>query len=368
MGKMDKMRTKKAGIKLCIVMLLAVTLTALSSCTYVYNVTYEYGYDDKGESVTVTDKESLEEPIAPERLGYNFEGWYNGDEKWEFGTPIDKDIVLTARWSPKEYTASFNLHGGECEVESMTVKYDERYTLPQAKKEGWYFAGWHLYGRKHSDTGVWNYLDDMGFIAEWSPVPLGTTVYFGRYEQDNDIENGAEAIKWLVIDKKEGQYLMLSDEILDAKWFDSEDTARLWRDCDLRAWLGGEFYETAFNESEKAKIVETYLEDTETYDKVFLLNTTQNGDLIYGSMSPREGTAYAKANGLVGGQGNPAIYAAWWLRRTDRDPEKHNVSRAPVALGSGYGGYSSSSFGRELFGVRPAIWVTEEVVLPYISE
>ena len=161
---------------------------------------------------------------------------------------------------------------------------------------------------------------------------------------------------------------MLSDEILDAKWFDSEDTARLWRDCDLRAWLGGEFYETAFNESEKAKIVETYLEDTETYDKVFLLNTTQNGDLIYGSMSPREGTAYAKANGLVGGQGNPAIYAAWWLRRTDRDPEKHNVSRAPVALGSGYGGYSSSSFGRELFGVRPAIWVTEEVVLPYISE
>ncbi|WP_282433061.1 DUF6273 domain-containing protein [Desulfosporosinus youngiae] len=39
--------------------------------------------------------------------------------------------------------------------------------------------------------------------------------------------------------------------MLDCKQYHSGDTDIIWRDCDLRKWLNHEFYNAAFNDSEK---------------------------------------------------------------------------------------------------------------------
>lgn len=49
----------------------------------------------------VTEGAKAEQPAAPVRKGYDFDGWYLGEEKFDFGKEITSDLTLTARWTEK---------------------------------------------------------------------------------------------------------------------------------------------------------------------------------------------------------------------------------------------------------------------------
>ena len=42
--------------------------------------------------------QKVSEPTAPTKAGYSFEGWYNGDTKYDFTGAVTENITLTARW------------------------------------------------------------------------------------------------------------------------------------------------------------------------------------------------------------------------------------------------------------------------------
>ena len=44
----------------------------------------------------VQDKASA--PDTPVKSGYRFVGWYNGNAKWDFDTPVTENLTLTAKW------------------------------------------------------------------------------------------------------------------------------------------------------------------------------------------------------------------------------------------------------------------------------
>lgn len=44
----------------------------------------------------VKDKASA--PDTPVKSGYRFAGWYSGDAKWNFDTPVTENLTLTAKW------------------------------------------------------------------------------------------------------------------------------------------------------------------------------------------------------------------------------------------------------------------------------
>ena len=46
---------------------------------------------------------------------------------------------------------------------------------------------------------------------------VGSSVYFGSYEQDNDTEDGAEPIEWLVLAVDNDKALLLSRYALDCQ-------------------------------------------------------------------------------------------------------------------------------------------------------
>lgn len=46
--------------------------------------------------------ENTVEPAAPIRLGYDFDKWMNGEEDFDFGSTINGEINLTAKWTPRE--------------------------------------------------------------------------------------------------------------------------------------------------------------------------------------------------------------------------------------------------------------------------
>ena len=105
----------------------------------------------------------------------------------------------------------------------------------------------------------------------------------GRYEQDNKPGNGPEPIQWMVLARDGDRVLVISRYILDCVRYDEEYRRVTWETCTLRAWLNGEFLDSAFDADEQLLIPTTHVtadpnpdfavdpgEDTE--DKLFLLS------------------------------------------------------------------------------------------------
>lgn len=221
---------------------------------------------------------------------------------------------------------------------------------------------------------------DSGLLKEISEAEVGDYVMFGSYEQDNDSSNGAEAIKWVVLDKQDGKVLLHSKYALDCKLYHESREEVTWETCSLRSWLNNEFYEKAFTESEQERIAETKVSTpdnsehgseggNDTNDKVFLLSMEEADK--YFEPDPRDCppgrrrqlTEYAKAQGgysyseaVEGAYGTTEFDGCgdWWLRTPGHD----NKSVCLVTVLGNYekiGVLASGAYDRV---VVPAMWVT----------
>lgn len=95
-------------------------------------------------------------------------------------------------------------------------------------------------------------------IEAVSNIAVGGYVTFGSYEQDNDSDNGTEPIEWMVLDHQDGRTLLLARYGLDADWYHVELADDVtWETCSLRRWLNTDFYNAAFDDTEKELIVQT---------------------------------------------------------------------------------------------------------------
>ena len=197
---------------------------------------------------------------------------------------------------------------------------------------------------------------------------IGSYIYFGKYEQDNDLENGPEPIKWLILDKVDigsERILVISQEALDAVAYDDALLTEelTWERSSIRNWLDKTFYPTAFDPVEQLFISEVSLTDDngELYsenDKVFLLNTKE----ITKYLKTKEArtcraTSYAKAMGVheqryrvLDGKEYYSCY--WWLRSTGE------TFRSAICI---YENGDFSNIGNsatdDFRGVRPAMWL-----------
>lgn len=121
-----------------------ITLVALWS-EIRYTVRFLDG-DQLVAALTVTDKGTVTAPALGAREGYTFEGWFNGETRFDFDAPITDDVTLTAKWSAAEYTVSFETGGGTA-VSDQTVVHGGKISVPQIpEREGYVFTGWYFNG------------------------------------------------------------------------------------------------------------------------------------------------------------------------------------------------------------------------------
>ncbi len=91
-------------------------------------------------------------------------------------------------------------------------------------------------------------------------IAAGDTVVFGSYEQDGNPENGTEPIQWLVLDVRDGGdaagagVLLISQFELAYRPMYEQQGPATWETCDVRPWLNGEFFQTAFTGQQQAFI------------------------------------------------------------------------------------------------------------------
>lgn len=192
-------------------------------------------------------------------------------------------------------------------------------------------------------------------------VNVGDFVFFGTYEQDNDLSNGKEPIEWIVLDKNDTSALLISKMALDCKKYNVwRDEAVNWENCSLRTWLNNNFLKDAFNEKEQAAIQDTSVrndinqftnnENTNgnTIDKIFLLDMRELKRYFPSDSSQLCGvTAYAIANGAA--YNKKDMYCAWWLRSVGGRCGAMEVMREVDIVG--YAVDISD------ISVRPAMWV-----------
>ena len=66
------------------------------------SATVNVNFDLDGGTGTTLQKvlkgQKLTEPTKPYKSAYTFDGWYNGEQKYDFDTPVFDEITLTAKW------------------------------------------------------------------------------------------------------------------------------------------------------------------------------------------------------------------------------------------------------------------------------
>ena len=197
----------------------------------------------------------------------------------------------------------------------------------------------------------------------------GKVITFGKYEQDDDETNGAEDINWLVLEEKNGMYLVISEEILEFRTYD-DGTHQTWADSTLRKWLTEDFVAKAFSEEERAKIVPMKLTTstpsyfdienvTDSVETVFLLSY---GEMMQYQVAETTSTFYAVTSPMrndlpywVMDAFDPTMMH-WWVRTNGGDQGEVVCGYGMVPTNvSGNTVTNIATNGRG--GIRPAMWI-----------
>ena len=192
---------------------------------------------------------------------------------------------------------------------------------------------------------------------------VGDTVLFGKYEQDNNPNNGPEDISWIVLDKSPDGMLVISEYALDCQPYNKKYAELTWETCSLRRWLNDSFLNAAFTSYEQSLISTAKVsadknpEESKsdpgniTQDQVFLLSIKEI-DRYFDSDYARfcKPTAYATEQGC---KVYPDINTCWWWTRT---PGCDNYYVTDVR-GDGSFNYIGSDADRDYLCIRPAMWI-----------
>ena len=107
--------------------------------TFVARVYYTVSIDGAEQTVEEGEKAVMPETVPTKastaEFNYTFDGWYNGETKWDFENDVvTSDLVLTAKFneSKRSYTITFNVTGNDAiTLDAVTVEYGTVYSLAE---------------------------------------------------------------------------------------------------------------------------------------------------------------------------------------------------------------------------------------------
>ena len=183
-------------------------------------------------------------------------------------------------------------------------------------------------------------------------------VYFGKYPYEPDGE--PVPIPWIVLEEyDDGSKFLLTKDLIDRISYHNVYESTVWADCSLRAWLNGEFLETAFTEDERARIAETELHTPDnpeadvpggpdTVDRIFCITREDCANLF-------EDDADRAAKSTPLAVAHEGMINWWWLR----SPGEYGL--APCAVfGTGLVYLCNGHYDERNISIRPALVLKPE--------
>ena len=135
-------------------------------------------YDVEDDEIKLSD---------PTKKGYKFLGWYDEDGNKVTGIPAGStgDKTFWAKWTPEEYTITYNLGGGYNHAKnpaSYNIE-SEEIDLEDPYRPGYTFEGWKE-GDATIETGS---TGNKNFTVEWEVITYSIT-----YIVDNKVDSVTE--------------------------------------------------------------------------------------------------------------------------------------------------------------------------------
>ena len=192
----------KDSFKAVMLVLFVITAALFAGCeTDVESkppVYYTVEFDSDGGSTVEPQKiekgKTAAKPDDPSKDGFTFEGWYAGNEKFDFSTPINTVLTLKAKWNEIIIynTVNFDSNGGTS-VDSQTIESGKTAVKPaDPSKDGLTFAGWYK-GNEEFDFST-PVTDDLNLKAKWS-AKISFDSNGGSVVESQTVETGKLAIK-----------------------------------------------------------------------------------------------------------------------------------------------------------------------------
>ena len=177
-----------------------------------------------------------------------------------------------------------------------------------------------------------------------------------RYIEGDVIEFGTALIErdtkleWIVLECQNDRALLISKNIIEYRNFHSKTKTNIeWQNSDICAWLNNDFYNGAFSEEEKAKVLE-YEIQTKNYGSE-TSDSTQNRVFLFNIQEVKKyvtGKKYAETTIEDSSKG--------WLLRDKAENQSH------IAYVNEEGNIIDD-FGAvmdSVQGIRPAMWIKIE--------
>ncbi len=298
---------------------------------------------------------------------YTFLGWYKDPSFEQKVTSLTLDlgdVTLYAKWSePASQTSTVQVYTREGDYiyfgeYPQTIKADDVTVDDVADEDGYYLGS---DGERYAKVVAAPYASAYGSgytFSDGSAVTEGNTYYFK-----------VEPIRWRILSESDGSAFILADRIIANKAYDAgTGSDNNYKNSDIRAWLNGEFMNTAFGEVAQSLIKTTEVDNSaystgydsnpyaceNTFDKVFLLSWREvvNSDYGFSSDTERRMTVsdYARSTGTYMNTGSSYFDCGYWWQRS---PCYYDSNSARYVNNGGYVNYNSVSI--DAYGVVPAL-------------
>lgn len=265
----------------------------------------------------VKDKASA--PDTPVKSGYRFVGWYNGNAKWNFDTPVTENLTLTAKWekihtsapsAPRYDVAVSDGAHGSVTVSTKSASKGSTVTVTVTPDKGYALETLAVTDKNSSALD----LTDKGGGKYTFTMPSGPVTVAATFMDDNtmlnffvDVPAGAyyyDAVLWAA----EGGIVTGTDAVHfspDASCTRAQLVAFLWRAAgspvvnyamNFTDVDGGAYYAEAVRWAASEKVVEGTTAETFAPDAA--VTRAQVVTMLY---------RFAKAQGMDTTQGGMAI-------------------------------------------------------------
>ena len=314
-----------------------------SRCETIGTETFAYGEP-------LTDPEEPDDPQKDYKVGDEFTfGSYPQSEVTASSVKTQLDSLAgdVSGWTSYGYYADGK--------QGDYMKYKD-VTLDGEKYRGVYFTGYRPYYNLSASSEANSYQDNNGYVVN--------TAYWFKFEP----------VTWrvLAVNGSNKTVTVMAKYLLDSQDFYNTHTERTvdgktvyannYEHSDIRAWLNGEFFGTAFTAAQQGDIIAAEIENkafsttysqfdsASTVDKLWILSYSDTKNADYGFATTADaaalGTDYAKAQGIYvsAADGNSI-----WRLRTAGSSANYNCCIG--ATGSVSNRYAAYSYG----GIRPAM-------------
>ncbi len=163
-----------------------------------------------------------------------------------------------------------------------------------------------------ADRSGYLVFEDRYFSRHW----IGKTVEFGRYPARPG--GKGEPLRWRILETDDRSMLVVTEQCIDCRAFHDKKEKCSWADSALRSWCNGEFFNEAFNDFEKSRImVENTSESLLGFvfrisDRIFCLSSLEAVRYFRDGRDRRCGATILASE--HGAELNRDSGCSWWLR------------------------------------------------------